>query len=167
MNNEEARRELTKRRISRSKYSKALIEAIENDDTELMELLLSAGTNVNAANQYGRTPLFTAAWLGKKQYVQRLLEVPGIDVNRFTKEDQMTALSIAADRGYTECVRLLLAAPEIDLDEQERLGWSRLHIAASCGMTDWVLELLATGTELNPQNGDGNTPLALAAENSH
>lgn len=50
MNNEEARRELTKRRISRSKYSKALIEAIENDDTELMELLLSAGTNVNAAN---------------------------------------------------------------------------------------------------------------------
>lgn len=167
LNQEKAQSELKKRQISRSKYGQALIKAIEDDDRELVELLITAGANVNVANQYGRTPLITAAWLGREEYVQRLLEVPGIDINRQTKEDKITALYAAAGRSHIGCVRLLLAAPGIDLDAIEHAGWSRLHLAASCGMTDWVQELLATEAEINPQDPDGDTPLSMAAANGH
>lgn len=164
---EEARTALKARRISRSKYSRALIGAIDDDDRELVELLLCAGANVNAANQYGSTPLITAAWQGKEEYVQRLLAVPGIDVNRQIAGEKTTALIAAARRGWTNCTQLLLAAPEIDLDTTEQLGWSRLHLAASCGMTAWTQTLLAAGAEPNQQNEDGDTPLGLAAEKGH
>ena len=167
LSQEEARRELKKRQISLSKYGRTLIEAIQDDNRELVELLICAGTNVNTTNQFGRTPLITAAWLGREEYMQRLLEVPGIDINRQTKEDKITALSVAAGRSHTGCVRLLLAHPEIDLDAMEQAGWTRLHLAASCGMTDWVQELLAAGAEINPQDGDGDTPLGMAATNGH
>ena len=64
-----------------------LHEAAEAGRTDIVQLLLDAGADVEASDKYGRTPLHTACEFGNTTTVQLLLE-QGADPNARNKWDR-------------------------------------------------------------------------------
>jgi len=82
-----------------------LIEAIEKGDIEAVKQHIAAGTDVNAKDRYGATPLHIATHLGHKETVE-LLIANGADVN--AKDDNgCTPVSLAEGGKHTETADLL------------------------------------------------------------
>lgn len=134
----QAQQELTARGYTPSKYKRELVHAVQDDDTELLKLLLTAGVDPNYSDV-----LIKAVKSGKEECVQLLLAAPGINVN---KEDEQgfTPLYCAAWLGRTECIKLLLAAPGIDVNKRTPVV-TPLFSAARNGHTECVKLLEAAG----------------------
>ncbi len=73
--------------------------------TDVVQLLLANGADVNAEDKYDRTPLLNATTLGHKDVVE-LLIVRGADVEAKDVWGQ-TPLGEAARRGHMEIFELL------------------------------------------------------------
>lgn len=85
----------------------ALMAAIEQNDLDLFNELISRGANVNAAAQGGITALVLAA-SREGEYVQRLIQL-GTNTNVRSLAGQ-TPLTVAIRNGRIENVKLLIAA---------------------------------------------------------
>ena len=146
--------------ISPEQYNSALYEAAKHGDAEKVRLLLKAGADVNWANEAEsqNTPLIWAAANNHTECVKLLLAAPGIDVNKVNQENNYP-LYAAAYNGQTECVRLLLAAPEIKVNADIILRF----VEAKGKIEGLRLLLTAPGIDVNKANGQGDTPLILAA----
>ncbi len=117
--------------------------AIAEHSQALVEVLLAAGADVNAAGADGMTPLMQAVIYhqdrtGKSAFVETLLG-RGADPNR-ADEEGMTALIYAADHGKVEVVRSLLAAGA-ELDAGDGQGRTALSCAID-SRNSAVVELL-------------------------
>jgi ankyrin repeat protein len=92
-----------------------LHKAIESGDIKLVNLLLEAGADPNAAAKYYGSqpwPLHMGVTGGHKGVVESLLRQKDIDINAegiYMK----TALSIACERGHLEIVNLLLGRADV------------------------------------------------------
>lgn len=75
----------------------------------------------------------------------------------------MTALMHAANKGFEEIARLLLAAGA-KVGETDGNGWTALHYAAPKGEVSVARLLLEAGADPNEKDMDGYTPLLLAAQ---
>ncbi|MBI3815083.1 MAG: ankyrin repeat domain-containing protein [Nitrospinae bacterium] len=73
-------------------------------------LLIEKGADVNAKDNYGRTPLYVAAWKGQVNFVTLLLK-KGADPVIATKEGK-TPLMIAKEGGNTTIAKILTEAEE-------------------------------------------------------
>ena len=83
-----------------------------NGHAEIVQMLLDAGAGVDMLDEWGFTPLMTAAEVGDKQIVILLLEA-GADVDRATRCTYCmneTALLIAVQYGHVAVVSELLEA---------------------------------------------------------
>lgn len=80
-----------------------------------------------------------------------------------------TRLQIACDKGKLDTVRALLAAGEIDVNDQDNAGNTPLHEAALNGHLDIVQTLVAHGADPNVRSYEmfGDTPLIDASANGH
>eukprot|EP01083_Nonionella_stella_P052579 139457_1 len=79
-----------------------------------------------------------------------------------------TALNLAASRGLTEVVRLLLRQPGINANKRDGTGFTSLHRAAMYGHHDVVARLLAhPGIDVNATDTTGKTALCHAAFRGH
>ena len=77
----------------------------------------------------------------------------------------MTLLHYAALQGKTEVVKLLLAAPGINVNLADSYGKTPLILASQNGRTEVVKLLLgAPGIDVNRADKDGNTPLRVASK---
>ena len=85
--------------------SMSIHEAAGNGDIEAIKQHLAAGTDVNAKDGGGWTPLFYAAFSGRTE-VAELLIAEGVDVNA---KDNLGTLRYAASGGHKETVELLIA----------------------------------------------------------
>jgi hypothetical protein len=74
---------------------------------EVVELLVQAGANVNAAEPKLCTALHTAALHGEWGVVEQLLAA-GADTEALTVDGE-TALALAAEKGHRDVVQLLLS----------------------------------------------------------
>ena len=119
---------------------------------------LDAGTDLEARDLLGMTPLIIAAHLGHKE-IAELLITNGADVNA---KDNIgaTPLHKAALKGRKEAVELLIANGA-DVNAKDEIGGA-LHYAAASGHTEVVGRLIANGAEVNAKDIDGTTPLDLA-----
>lgn len=75
------------------------------------ENLINLGADINAVDGRGLTPLMVAARRNSMSSVKALLAMPGIEIDR--QQDQPprhTALMIAAEEGFMELIKHLLAA---------------------------------------------------------
>ncbi len=120
----------------------SLFEAVKKGDKSAVEALLAKGAGVNAKNEYGWTPLHSAALEGKKDIAELLL-AKGADVNarnKYKDEYGLTPLHMAANNGHKDIVELLLANGA-DVNAKDNRGWTPLLIAVGQGKTD-VTELM-------------------------
>ncbi|KAH7187151.1 hypothetical protein DER44DRAFT_816595 [Fusarium oxysporum] len=171
--------------------------AAQNGHKAVVELLLVAGADVNAAAaaNHGLTALQVAAGGGHLEVVEKLL-AGGANVNAAaaTFARGRTALQAAAGGGHLEVVEKLLAAGadvnaaaaaagEDHLEVVEKLlaagadvnpaaginfGRTALQAAAGGGHLEVVDKLLAAGANVNAAAClDGRTALQVAAEGGH
>lgn len=72
-----------------------------------------------------------------------------------------TALHIAAGRGFSNCVQLLVKYGA-SLSTCNVHGWSPLSCAAAAGQVVVIHDLVSAGADVNHPDDEGHTPLMLA-----
>ncbi|RLV61048.1 ankyrin repeat domain-containing protein [Parashewanella curva] len=140
------------------------IKAIKNYKSDLVEMCIKVGVDVNGVRNQEETPLIIAAGLGSSDVVKQLLDA-GAVVDKQDKRG-FTALQIAAKNGQLDIVKQLLLA-KANTDIQTKDGWSALHYAAQNGHYPIVMKLVHSGAEVDIRSKDGKTLLFIAASNGH
>ncbi|VBB75925.1 Putative protein similar to ANR50 of Homo sapiens [Podospora comata] len=134
-----------------------------NGHEAVVEKLLAAGADVNAADFSDRTALQGAAEEGHFEVVKKLLTA-GADVNTTTTSHGRTLLQEAATKGHLEVVEQLLAAgANVNSPAAASDGRTALQAAAERGYLEVVEKLLAAGANVNAATSDSHTALQGAA----
>lgn len=156
-------------------------------------VLIEAGADVNSVDKFGENALGLAAWRGKQEFVDLLLEkgarLPEAEANRrqllmeavshgltglFQRlAEQIPDLKAAAEDsdllnaasagGSAEIVAALLAKG-FDPARSNRFGWTPLHYAARDGRTDAARILAERGAPLDARTIMGQTAYNVAQE---
>ena len=124
-------------------------EAARTGNIEAVKQHIAAGTDVNAKDKYGESPLLFAATFGHKE-IAELLIANGADVNTKIDKIGMTPLHIATGQGYKEIVELLIA--------------KGADVNAKVEITEL---LIANGADVNAKDVGGKTPLDWAIRRHH
>jgi hypothetical protein len=141
-----------------------LHDAVKDKNVESIKTLLAKGSNVNATDAEGKTPLIYAVRLGLKD-ITKLLLTGGARME-LRDNSGASALWYAASAGHKEVVELLLAnGANIHLMDND--GYTPLHEAAGGGHKDVVRLLLSHGADVDvaAKNEKGWTPLHFAVLN--
>lgn len=153
-------------RVQQAQKNRSLFEAAEKGDTEQVKLLIAEGTDINARDERGMTPLHKAAENGRKE-VAELLIAKGADVD--VKEDKYGATPLnCAIWGKDKDVAELLIANGANVNSKGHYGWTPLHDAAWHGAKHVAELLLAKKADINAQAEKwAATPLHAAACQGH
>ncbi|CAI9590438.1 unnamed protein product, partial [Staurois parvus] len=135
-----------------------------------LELLLEMSFNCldDVESTVPVSPLHLAAYYGHYDALKTLAEtLVNLDVR---DHKGRTALYLATERGFTECVEVLMSHGASPLIKDRKKKWTPLHVAAASGNTD-VLHLLIDSSErldiADVTDAHGQTPLMLAVMNGH
>ncbi len=129
---------------------KALVVAAGNGHEDIVKLLLKKGANVNAKDEYDKTPLIRAAQNGHKDIVELLLEREELT----NKEDVIAkALIYAAVGGHKDIVKLLLKKGA-DVNVEDIYDRTPLICAAQNDHKEIVKLLLENGADVNVEDID-------------
>lgn len=85
-----------------------LLTAVEESNLEDIQSLAEKGADLNATDEFSRTPLMIASYNGDIDIVAFLLE-KGVDLTATAKYGQ-TALQFATEQGKSDIVNMLKAA---------------------------------------------------------
>lgn len=140
----------------------ALMEAVESNNQEMVQVLLSAGADVNAKNKHGRTALMSMEEETTAEIIETLISA-GADVNA-KADNGYTALLFAARVENLPSLQALLNAGA-KVDEKNDEGKTALMLAAEGGYLESVKALLVAGADVNEKSDDGSTALKLAQDN--
>ena len=141
-----------------------LHKAVGANHPQCVKALLEApGIDVNQVNGQGHSALNIAAQGGFCQCLQLLLKVKTIQVNQASRISGLTALHDAVAQEQLECLKVLLATPDIDVNRRDPKGYTALNRAASLRRCEFVAELVnAPGVDVNLACYFGITPLHSA-----
>ena len=150
-----------------------LYRAATSSHTELAELLIRNGADVNAKDEEGETPLHEVAKCGYTEVAELLID-KGADVNARDNDgwtplhraanpifslNVTEVLGRAAEKGYKEVAQLLIDKGA-DVNARDNDGERPLHLAAECSHTELAELLIARGADVNAK-GDARTTLEL------
>ena len=113
----------------------------------------------------GVTALHVASLQGHVEMVEKLLSVPGIELNMATTRGS-TPLFNAASGGYTEIIKQLINAGA-DVNTTNIFGWTPIHEAAAFGEEDAATVLIEAGIDIDIQGIAGDTAIMVAAAYRH
>ncbi len=137
------------------KAAESIEAATQLGNIEAVKQHLDDGTEVNAKDGTGRTPLHWAAWVGHKE-IAELLITAGADVNAKDGDDD-SPLDEAVSEGEKEIADLL---------RKHGSKHGTIHSAVGGGDVEAVKEFLAAGVDVNAVAMDdvffGQTPLDAA-----
>ncbi|KAF5623151.1 ankyrin repeat PH and SEC7 domain protein [Fusarium tjaetaba] len=142
-----------------------LLLATYENQVRSMEVLISAGADVNQPAYNGWTPLMIAVDAENVEAVKMLL-ISKSNVN-LCEEEGMTALHRASMNANTEVISLLLAAG-VSVKQRDTFGNTPLHYLAESENTNHqdieaaIEMLLMAGSDLEARNNLGNTPFLLS-----
>ena len=143
--------------------STALMWAAGRNDLAMADLLLSAGADVKAANEYGATALYAAAAANADAALIERLLAAGVDPNTPLASGE-TALMEAARQGNLAAVRALMARGAAVNAQETNGGQNALMWAISerhAAVTD---ELVRHGADIAARSKAGFTALMFAAQ---
>ncbi|XP_072844714.2 neurogenic locus notch homolog protein 4 [Pogona vitticeps] len=124
--------------------------------------LLASGADVNARDQWGRTPLHSAIAADALGVFQILLRQRQTDLDA-SAHDGSTPLILATRHGVENMVEELVAN-QADIRATDKRGKSALHWAAAVNNVCAATVLLRSGADKDAQDNRGQTPLFLAAQ---
>lgn len=124
------------------------------------EWLISQGSDVNARDRFGHTPLFFA----RSAYMAQALICHGADANA-RREDGGTALHRAARMGSRQVTKVLLESGADPSAEQR--GTTPLHVAARHGRWTVAELLIKHGADIDAIDDRGRTALDIARDAGH
>jgi ankyrin repeat protein len=138
-----------------------LIWAITRNDVEMADLLLRAGADPRAANEYGATALYAAADNADAAMTKKLLAA-GADPNAALNSGE-TPLMLAARDGRVDTVHALLEGGA-DPNAKEKNGEQTALMWAIAGRHSAVAkELVQNKADVNARSKGGSTALMFAA----
>ena len=118
-------------RVDGSKYClPAVSHAIQINDLKIVKMLIEAGCDVNCGStgkNYGNTPLMIAAWHGRDDLVEALIEA-GACLNQ-QDANGFTPLIKACLRGHPSSAKIILSQDKTDIDIRDRDGKTALDWA--------------------------------------
>ncbi|KAK1754050.1 ankyrin repeat-containing domain protein [Echria macrotheca] len=103
--------------------------AVAKCHPSVLQFLEAKGVDFGLVDGAGYTPLMMAAWEGNAAAVSYLLQTQAHTVNYSTPLTRHTALGVAAQQGFPQCIRLLLAAGA-DPHYRDLLGRSAIEYAS-------------------------------------
>lgn len=153
-------------------YASSLWRAVEDGDTEMVQILLDAGISPEAQRFGGgeASALYRAAQGGFIEIV-KLLVLAGADISRENHETPSkvvpgchgyTALYIATLKGHQDVMKHLIESGASILFQGAE--GTPLHAAARSSCPSSITLLLEAGADLSAQAFCGGTPLHYAAE---
>ncbi|KAK8642877.1 hypothetical protein V6N13_012203 [Hibiscus sabdariffa] len=143
-----------------------LMFVAETGDVEALKALIGSGeVDIDYQNENGFSAIMIAALKGHVEAF-RLLAYAGADVKLLNKsgETAITLSELNQNRNLFEKVMLELA---LEKDNRNAGGFYALHCAARYRDLDAVTLLTSRGYDVNVPDGDGYTPLMLAAREGH
>ena len=141
----------------------ALHFAVQLSKTDLVQVLIDAGAEVETRSYQGGTPLYDACASGAPEIVKMLVEA-GAGV-RATDNEGCTCLHSAAYSGHIDTVRYLVGLPVVELNHKNATNnYTALHLAVVQGEIDVVQVLIDAGADIDTQNDLGRSPLNTACE---
>jgi ankyrin repeat protein len=143
----------------------ALHLAAEYGKLEIVKLLVKKGANINAQDDYGLTPLYSAL-LEKHPGVARFLIKQGANVQAQTK-DGNTALHVAVQNNYLGISKILIEKGADPRGSTHSSLYSPLLLAMASEHFELAKMLIEKGADINERNGNGYAPLHFAAEKGH
>jgi uncharacterized protein len=139
----------------------ALLWAVHWDDLPTADMLIRAGADVNAANEYRVAPLSVACTNGNSALVGRLLEA-GAHPDIVSAAGE-TPLMTCARTGSTDAIKSLLARGADVNAAEPTLQQSALMWATAERHTDVVRLLIEKGADVRAATRHGFTALHFAA----
>ncbi|XP_058805828.1 ankyrin repeat domain-containing protein 50-like isoform X2 [Phymastichus coffea] len=151
--------------VTSSQISRNSSPTDESPIEPLAELLGENG-DINQTDSCGRTVLHNLAADGNATLLELALEACPQAKLETTDRHGQTALNLAARHGYSEVVKVLLAAGA-NVDHADCDGWTALRAAAWGGHTKVVEQLLKCGAMVDCADWDQRTALRAAAWGGH
>ncbi|XP_025056709.1 protein phosphatase 1 regulatory subunit 12A isoform X4 [Alligator sinensis] len=155
---------------------------------DIAEYLISQGAHVGAVNSEGDTPLDIAEEEAMEELLQNEVNRQGVDIEAARKEEERimlrdarqwlnsgrindvrhaksggTALHVAAAKGYTEVLKLLIQAG-YDVNIKDYDGWTPLHASAHWGKEEACRILVENLCDMEAVNKVGQTAFDVADE---
>lgn len=136
----------------------ALIYAIEFENIEIVNLLLSCGASVRVKSTLGDIPIMMAACRGRVDIMESLVKY-WADVN--TQDSGGKTVLMYAVLSNSDAVEYLLNQGA-DIDKQDNDGNTALMIAATAPQCGTLTKLLEYGADVNIKNKKGKSALDYA-----
>ncbi|CAD5121973.1 DgyrCDS10429 [Dimorphilus gyrociliatus] len=142
-----------------SAYSDLLQRAVSDDNVGTLNGLICSGADINAADQFGDTPLSLAIKRGQYEMASYLI-ANGSRVEHLPADSVVSSL---VESGKISLIKSLLEAG-YDVDSKDGLGNTLLHYALEKGnfpeLITTILDL--SKPNVNAKNLKGRTPFSLA-----
>ncbi len=126
----------------------------------ICELLIARGADVNAQDEFGKTPLHGAAECGNQDIVEFLLDC-GADVNSLDLSKSSPLFEAARLHNPQAAKSLLARGASVNLTDTS--GWTPLlRVFQQSGNDEIVRVLVTYGADVNVRGCRGESPLHLA-----
>lgn len=146
--------------------NETLFTLISNGDENEAIALLQSGTSINSISKSGISVLRSSLENGmgslfKYCYIRSAIMLPCLDLDQ-------TPLHRAVQLGYYDLAWKFIKDPKLfksQIDCQDELGRTALHIAVEISSSDLVALLIKYNAAKHLKNSSGKTPYGLAIEN--
>jgi serine/threonine-protein phosphatase 6 regulatory ankyrin repeat subunit A len=135
----------------------ALHSAAIKGNLPLMDLLLKKGSDVEAQTNLGSLPLHYAAFSGREDIVEMLIQQKPHTINA-RENNGVTVLHSAVSKGHLSIAKLLLVNEPNLLEAKDDRGRTALFLAFINGWDEVVEFLLQQGSQLILRDIDGGAP---------